>query len=60
MIHDVEFKYNGERGRIVLLHCLTGWEMKIMLVELTPEAKEFLEKKKGVSAVTIKMVMCGG
>ncbi len=31
-----------------------------MHVQLTSEAKEYLEKKKGVNTVTIKMVMCGG
>jgi hypothetical protein len=34
--------------------------MKKMLVELTPEAKEFIIKGKGLPAVTVKMVMCGG
>ncbi len=31
-----------------------------MVVELTPDAKEYLLNKKDTAAVTVKMVMCGG
>ncbi len=31
-----------------------------MRIEVTPEAKQYLTKKKNTNAVTLKMVMCGG
>jgi|GEM_PF-1720930 hypothetical protein len=31
-----------------------------MVVELTPEAKEFIMKKKDTDAVTVNMIMSGG
>ncbi len=31
-----------------------------MIVEMTPKAREYLQKKNDTNAVTIKMVMSGG
>lgn len=31
-----------------------------MIVEITPEARDYLLKKVNLSAVTVRMTMCGG